>query len=278
LDPASLRKAEFSMTVIVTVKINDGIVMASDSASTFTNTQVYDHAEKIVNLIRDLPIGVMVTGDAGIGSESLTTLLKDLGKRLGDKQDNMYLDPSSYTMAAVANRVRDYLFNEKSMPLGGTANILLRICGYSAGRPLPEVWQVQLQGPICYEVLLVHPEGNFGINWDGQYDALNRLVLGAPTDLEQIAMGWGMQQSDANSLGAFIRQKAQETLAIPTMPIQDAIDLARYLVEVTIGFTKFSILKQPKTVGGAIEIAAITKHEGFRWVQRKSFYPAGLND
>ena len=63
------------MTVIVSVKINDGIVTVSDSASTFTNTQVYDHAEKIVNLIRDLPIGVMVTGDAGIGSESLTTLL-----------------------------------------------------------------------------------------------------------------------------------------------------------------------------------------------------------
>ena len=34
------------MTVIVSVKINDGIVLASDSASTFTNAQVYDHAEK----------------------------------------------------------------------------------------------------------------------------------------------------------------------------------------------------------------------------------------
>jgi len=43
------------------------------------------------------------------------------------------------------------------------------------------------------------------------------------------------------------------------------------LVEVTMGFTKFSIQKQPKTVGGAIEIAAITKHEGFRWIQRKQF-------
>jgi len=30
-----------------------------------------------------------------------------------------------------------------------------------------------------------------------------------------------------------------------------------------------------ESVGGAVEIAAITKHEGFRWVQRKSFYPAG---
>jgi hypothetical protein len=181
-------------------------------------------------------------------------------------------------MATVASHVHDFLFSEKSMPLGGIANILLRICGYSAGRPLPEVWQVQLQGAIPYQTLLIHAEGNFGINWDGQYDALNRLVLGVPTDLEKIAMDWGMQQSDAQSLGTSIRQKVQETLAIPTMPIQDAIDLARYLVEVTIGFTKFSIMKQPKTVGGSIEIAAITKHEGFRWVQRKQFYRAAFND
>ena len=62
------------------------------------------------------------------------------------------------------------------------------------------------------------------------------------------------------------------------MPIQDAIDLASYLVDVTIGFTKFSIKKQPKTVGGSIEIAAITKHDGFRWIQRQQFYPASLND
>jgi hypothetical protein len=134
------------MTVIVSVKINEGIVLASDSASTFTNTQVYDHAEKIVNLVKGLPIGVMSTGDGGIGSESLTTLLKDLGKRLADKQDSMYLDPSSYVMADVAGRLHQFLFSEKSIPTGGTASILLRVCGYSAGRPLPEVWQVQLQG------------------------------------------------------------------------------------------------------------------------------------
>jgi hypothetical protein len=271
-------EVECSMTVIVSVKINEGIVMAADSTSTFANTQVYDHAEKIANLIKGLPIGVMVTGDGGIGSESLTTLLKDLGKRLGDKQDSMYLDPTSYTMAAVAHRLHDFLFMEKSIPSGRTANILLRVCGYSAGRPLPEVWQVQLQGAISYEILLVHPEGDFGVNWDGQYDALNRLILGAPTNFEQIAVDWGMQRSDADSLGSAVRRSAQETLVIPTMPIQDAIDLARYLVEVAIGFTKFSIMKQPKTVGGVIDIAAITKHEGFRWVQRKQFYSPELND
>jgi hypothetical protein len=52
------------------------------------------------------------------------------------------------------------------------------------------------------------------------------------------------------------------------MPIRDAVDLARFLVETTIGFVKFSVAR-PKTVGGSIAIAAITKHESFQWVQRQ---------
>ena len=115
------------MTVIVSVKINDGIVMASDSASTFTNTQVYEHAEKIVNLIKGLPIGVMVTGDGGIGSESLTTLLKDIRKRFGDKQDSMYLDPASYTIEAAARRL------SKHSPPGDRALRRKRCAAMSCG-------------------------------------------------------------------------------------------------------------------------------------------------
>jgi hypothetical protein len=56
------------------------------------------------------------------------------------------------------------------------------------------------------------------------------------------------------------------------MPIQDAIELARFLVETTIGFIRFAVFL-PKSVGGAVAIAAITKHEGFRWIQRKNFAP-----
>jgi hypothetical protein len=68
-----------------------------------------------------------------------------------------------------------------------------------------------------------------------------------------------------------------ENVVISAMPVQDAIDLARFLVETTIGFVRFSLTMQPKAVGGSVEIAAITKHEGFQWVQRRHFYPASLN-
>jgi ATP-dependent protease HslVU (ClpYQ) peptidase subunit len=54
------------MTVLVSVKINDGIVMAADSASSFESGMVYQNADKIVNLREGLPIGAMATGAGGI--------------------------------------------------------------------------------------------------------------------------------------------------------------------------------------------------------------------
>jgi hypothetical protein len=72
---------------------------------------------------------------------------------------------------------------------------------------------------------------------------------------------------------------AKEQLTVPmisaAMPIQDSIDLASFLVESTINFSKFA--PGATTVGGPMEIAAITKHEGFRWVQRKHYFEIKLN-
>ena len=58
------------MTIIVSVKINDGVVMAADSALTFPGPQVFHHANKIVNLRKGLPIGAMSTGNGGIEERS----------------------------------------------------------------------------------------------------------------------------------------------------------------------------------------------------------------
>ncbi len=46
------------MTVIVSVKINDGIVLAADSAGTMDSGQIYAHANKITHLCEGLPVGV----------------------------------------------------------------------------------------------------------------------------------------------------------------------------------------------------------------------------
>jgi hypothetical protein len=86
-----------------------------------------------------------------------------------------------------------------------------------------------------------------------------------------------LSEEDAAALMPKFTEHLREQMVLPAMPVQDAIDLARFMVETTIGYVRFGVMRQPKTVGGPVEIAAITKHEGFRWVQRRHFYPESLN-
>src|SRR5215813_12025297 len=100
------------MSIIVSVKINDGIVLASDSATTFYTAdgepgQIYQHANKIVNLVKGLPVGVMTCGAGGIGNASIDTLLKDLRLILSSEGDK-HIDPKSYTMEKLASEVQAF--------------------------------------------------------------------------------------------------------------------------------------------------------------------------
>jgi hypothetical protein len=259
------------MTVLVSVKINDGVVMAADSASSYANGMIYNNSRKIVNLRQGLPVGAMVTGAGGIGNESIETLLKDLSSRFCGKDKacpDWEIDPGNYTMRGVASKVRRFLFDEKSVPHGATTWTKLRLCGYSAGKPLAEVWEINLMGDLCPEPVCIQDEQEFGLRWDGEYEALDRLIFGLGTRFNEFAVNHGLSGQQVSELREKLVPDLYELLFIEAMPMRDAIDLARYLVETTIGFVKFSVLR-PKTVGGPIEIASISKHEGFQWVQRR---------
>ncbi len=264
-----------ALTIIVSVKINDGIVMAADSAGTVASGQIYAHANKITNLCEDLPVGAMSTGAGGIGNESVETMLKDLKRRFDGRdpaRPEWRLDRASYTMEEVAGRLRSFIF-EKAALCPDPTNLQLRICGYSAGRPLAEVWEVSMTGTDCRMPRRIMDETGFGVMWDGQYEALNRLILGLGFDVNTALLKHGMAPDAVGRLQEELVRDLYATLFAPAMPIQDAIDLARFLIETTIGFVRFAVF-MPKSVGGGVDIAAITKHEGFRWVQRKNFYSA----
>ena len=266
------------MSIIVSVKINDGVVMAADSATTFAIGQIYEHANKVVNLVKGFPVGVMTCGAAGIGNASIATLLKDLRQRLSGKEAahlDWKLDESAYTMEAVAKRVHEF-FAEQVKSNEAPVFMLLRICGYSSGRLLPEVWQVAFDQSKLLDPSCVQPEDNFGPRWNGETEALDRMIIGigsASKDGLQTLNITPAQFVDAKSK---LAPYTYQNLILPAAPIQDAIDLARFMVDVTKGFIRFSV-SHPKTVGGPVEVAVITKHEGFKWVQRKHFYSVETN-
>jgi hypothetical protein len=268
------------MSIIVSVKIHDGIVMAADSATTFFRDsgeafQTYENANKIVNLVKGIPIGVMTCGSGGVGSASIDTLLKDLRVCLSPNGEQA-LDANKYTMENVAMRVREF-FSERAKAVDFKGALMLRVCGYSSGRPLSEVWQVLLIGGQCDGPICIQKEDDMGPRWNGEVDALDRLILGMASGLGQAVIKESiLTEEELKAATPKLYPHIGETLIMHAAPIQDAIELARYMVETTKGFIRFSVTR-PKTVGGAVEIAAITKHEGFKWVQRKHFYKHELN-
>jgi hypothetical protein len=106
--------------------------------------------------------------------------------------------------------------------------------------------------------------------------ALNRLILGIGTIPDEGAKALGLTAEQVAEARSKLFPHIYENVILPAAPIQDAIDLARFMIETTKGFIRFAITRQ-KTVGGPIEIAAITKYESFKWVQRKHFFSPELN-
>jgi hypothetical protein len=138
------------MTIVVTAKVTDGIVLAADSAASFfmpgaaAPLKIYNHANKIFNLVKILPVGAMVYGAGGIGAASVETLSKDLRMRMSKPDDPHYgLDPNAYTIEEVALKARRFLYEESYLQAYANPppNFVMgyRVCGYSSNASLSEV-------------------------------------------------------------------------------------------------------------------------------------------
>ena len=274
------------MTVVVTVKINDGIVLACDSAATFSNVEgiavkIYNNANKCFNLVKGLPIGGMVCGAGGIGAASMSTISKDLRSRFSGRNTG-HLDwklPEDYTDELVAQRVREFLFELYTAAYGDDppAGFFLayKVCGYSAGAALPELWDVRFVNGSCGAPQLLRDERDCGSNWDGELDALSRLLLGVGVKFRDVLIEEGVPEAQVDEAVKKVHGKLMASVVHDAMPIQDAIELATFMVQTTIGFMRFNF--GAETVGGPVEVAVITKHEGFKWVNRKLFFNQECN-
>jgi len=275
------------MSIAVSVKVHDGLVLASDSASTMMIQDqegrivvgnVYNNADKILNLNKRYPIGMVSWGSGGIGAASISAIAKDFRMLLSSSDPKWGLKPS-YTMENVSELARSFFFKEKYLPeyrdskLKPPINFL--IAGYSANSESPEVWKVEIVNGGSEKPVKLRDLEAVGINWGGELEAIHRLLEGVGTELPNALSDLGESKEQIPDAVRQITARLEKPLIVPAMPIQDAIDLAHFLVQITIDFVRFD--HGAPTVGGPIEIAAITKHEGFKWVRRKHYFDSNLN-
>jgi hypothetical protein len=278
------------MTVCVSLAVNDCIVFAADSASTLVTTDattgassvlnVYQHGDKVFNLYKGLPLVAMTCGMGNVGQASIGTLAKELRRRMQKGASEWILDRQNYKVIDVVRLARKLIFEERYSalsPLPPAPHSLEFFIGgygsdYDSGH---EVWKISIVDGNCSDPVPLVDAGRMGLHVGGQQEPIVRLVGGFDPALVDELMANGVKDSDAVAFAQQLRTKVEAALIWPTMPVQDAIDLASFLVDLTTKYFRF--LPGADIVGGHTDLAVVTKYEGFKWIKRKHFYSPALN-
>lgn len=278
------------MTICVAVKVHDCIVFAADSASSLIEStptadgrpliaNVYSHGNKVFNLRKGLPIAAMTCGMGNIGPVSISTLAKDLRVRFCSDDAKWRIDPKAYTIEQVATLAREFFFEEHYCALNpapqGDHEFQFWIAGNNADETHGEIWRVKIVNGEFDPPECLAGKDQFDILYDGQPEAINRIVNGYSQFLPQALLDIGLLEENLDSVLTHIESRTRAPLIAPAMPVQDAVALADFLVETTKGYIRF--LPGADTVGGDTDICVVTKHEGFKWVRRKHYFDRVLN-
>ena len=261
------------MTIAIALKINDGIILATDSSSTILGEEnekglrpvhhTYFTADKLFNLKKGSPIGVMTWGDGSINNVSISTLAKDFREKSKEKNYN--------SVNEIVDEFTSFLRNKisKKTSLG------FLVAGYSKKCEHPEMFLINITKGEIEKPKELNANDPLAISWFGETIFLSRFLLCMDESLINILEENDLDEQKIGSIIQDCNERLQLPLGVPAMPIQDAIDLVKFLAEFSVNSSRFS--PGPQTIGGAIDIAVITKHEGFKWIQRKHYYDNDLN-
>jgi len=276
------------MTICISVRVGDAMVFVADSATSIQATgadgrsfisNVYMGGDKLFNLYRGLPIMAMTCGMGHINGRTISSLAKELRARMMSSDRAWRVDPTNYTIAEIAEKARRFFWEERYLaqrPLPPPPHSFeLWIGGYDAGAEIHDLWKLMIDsGTVSLE--RVGTQGEIGVYAAGQPQPIFRLLLGIDPQAIEILKSARIDPAAADGVVDLLRSKLFVALVHPAMPVANAIDLARYLATVTKGYFRF--LPGADIVGGDLDIAVVTRHEGFKWVERKHYYPAHLNN
>jgi len=274
------------MSVVIAVKVSEGLVLAADSASTLQGRvagpqgeqqgilKTYTNARKLLQ-IGDFPIGILTWGQAFIGPRTLESHVREWEHKNNWQDQTAYkkLVNKPISVGKCAESLHRHLvsvYNDEfgKLPKEQQPGIGILVSGYSEGEFFPAIWRFVL--PIESDQIHnqrpdVNGKPDFGASWYGLTEPLIRLHWGRDDLVLKII-------SEKFNIPLDVIQKELAPLQYPIpfggMPLQDAIEYAYYMISVAIGRFRFVI--GPELCGGKVDLAVITQGR-FHWISQKSW-------
>jgi hypothetical protein len=177
---------------------------------------------------------------------------------------------SARTVRDVARHARSLFFEESYLkaypnPLP-EFKLGYRVCGFSAGALSPEIWEFTIEGAICNGPYEVQPHGKLGINWAGEIDVLDRLLLGQEGGVRAALLERGYTEEEVQGIYLEIIARLGDGSEARLTSTSAAVRTAKFLIELAPSL----LAPSPKTQAREfVEIAAITHQRGFHWILRR---------
>lgn len=263
------------MSLGIAFKGAEGIVLAADSRVILTAQSIdpsqnevihvhYDNATKLLQINGQKYVGAVTFGAGAIGQHSPRTAhsyLPEFEASLGRKR------LSVRDFASELSSFFKSQWESAEMPLQSTPLEFL-VGGYDAGDPYGKVFQFAIPtSPFPEE--LHSGTGEFGMVWGGQKEFTDRLIAGFDAHLLEVVQEvLDLDDAKRDELEIQLKSRLQANIPFAFLPLQDSVDLSILLIRTTIAVQNWTV--GIRGVGGPIDVATITRTEGFNAIQQKS--------
>jgi hypothetical protein len=168
-----------------------------------------------------------------------------------------------------AKKLSDFFTNHqwnKTMPAGSSGPMAFIVGGYDDGAAYGRIFEFQIpNAPIPAE----RQGGTFGLQWGGQKELVGRLLNGFDDATILAAKNkLSLTDTQANELMEAVALASAARIPYQFLPLQDCIDLCILLIRLTAQLLDYQTAV--RGVGGAIDVAIITRQDGFQYIQRKA--------
>lgn len=246
------------MSLIITIHTNEGIIMASDSRTTFnkrdfnplpdgkgaiiTNNQGVHYSDTTnKTFLTKSNIGISTCGAAAINGKPVTGYIEDfMNKKASDDK----------TVSDIAKLILEEFRGFTPIP-----DILFHVSGYELVNDI--LSQKFFRVFVAENTVIEVDVESQGAAWNGETEILSRIIN-----------PYWLEVKNEDGTNSYKKHSA------PPIPwnffsLQDAIDFAKYAMNTTIETMRFQ--ERLKTVNGPIDILAI-KPSGAFWIQKKELH------
>jgi hypothetical protein len=268
------------MSLGMVFKGPEGMVLGADSRVTLTLSAVpggaaapmlipatYDNAIKLLKVAGQDFVAAITYGVGAIGQASPRTA----HSFLPEFEAELSQQPHRLSVEDFATRLGEFFHRQwqATMPEGvQIGDMVFLIAGYNENEAYGHVYQLMVpSAPVPVEQNL----NEFGLTYGGQTEITERILNGIDRlTIQLISTQLNLATSVADPLFIMARQNQALKIPYPFLPLQDCVDLTILLIHTTSRLMRFTT--DIRGVGGPIDVATITRTEGFKNVQAKQIH------